>query len=129
MQQLWSRALVGALLGLGLLSTVLPMPARACAVCGGSEDNGYFWGVVFLMSMPFVVGSVIGGWLLYSYRRAKAGLTASGPAPTVEQCPSPRPASTSSRLHPGFPLEGERARWGATLWGAGLRLIARSPWK
>jgi hypothetical protein len=123
MQQLWSRALVGALLGLGLLSTVLPMPARACAVCGGSEDNGYFWGVVFLMSMPFVVGSVIGGWLLYSYRRAKAGLTPSGPAPTVERRPPPRPASRP------LPPRGGKGRLGVTVWGAGLRLIARSPWK
>ena len=56
--------------GLGLISTILPTAAYACAVCGGAEDNGYFWGVLFLMSMPFAIGSFVGGWLLYSYRRA-----------------------------------------------------------
>jgi hypothetical protein len=43
------------------------------------EDVGYFWGVLFLMAMPFVVGGLLGGWLLYHYRyrRAPAGLLAS----------------------------------------------------
>jgi hypothetical protein len=43
----------------------LPGLAHACAVCVGAspEDAGYFWGVLFLMAMPFTVGGLIGGWL------------------------------------------------------------------
>ena len=79
MRQLWCTAIHGVLLGVGLISTVLPTAAYACAVCGGAEDNGYFWGVLFLMSMPFAIGSFVGGWLLYSYRRAQAGPATSTP--------------------------------------------------
>jgi hypothetical protein len=58
-----------------------PTVAQACAVCVGSEDYGYFWGVLFLMSMPFIIGSSIGGWLLYIYRRAQPGLAPSASSP------------------------------------------------
>ena len=69
--------------------------AHACAVCGGAEDNGYFWGVLFLMSMPFAIGSFIGGWLLYSYRRAPSDPATSTPTPAIEGR-TPRPASALS---------------------------------
>lgn len=95
MRQLWCTAIHGVLLGVGLVSTVLPTAAYACAVCGGAEDNGYFWGVLFLMSMPFAIGSFVGGWLLYSYRRAQAGPATSMPPLTAERR-TPRPASASS---------------------------------
>jgi hypothetical protein len=91
---MWCTAVLGALLGMGLISTVLLTPAHACAVCAGSEDNGYFWGVLFLMAMPFAIGSFVGGWLLYSYRRAQAGLTTSAPTLTVERR-MPRSAVTA----------------------------------
>lgn len=42
MRQLWCTAMHGVILGVGLISTVLPTAAYACAVCGGAEDNGYF---------------------------------------------------------------------------------------
>jgi hypothetical protein len=56
-----------------LSALALPTLALACPVCVGSspEDYGYFWGVLFLMSMPFTVGGLIGGWLIYAYRRAR----------------------------------------------------------
>jgi hypothetical protein len=76
---------------MGLILTLFSPGADACAVCvsGSAEDQGYFWGVLFLMSMPFTVGSLIGGWLLYHYHRAQAR--------------HPRPASTSA-LDRGQPL-------------------------
>ena len=95
MRQMWCTAILGALRGTALIGTVLPTLAHACAVCAGSEENGYFWGVLFLMSMPFAVGSFVGGWLLYNFHRAKAGLSSSVPPLTVER-PTPRTASTSS---------------------------------
>jgi hypothetical protein len=95
MRQLWCTAMHGVILGVGLISTVLPTAAWACAVCGGAEDNGYFWGMLFLMSMPFTVGSLVGSWLLYSYRRAQAGPATSTPILTAERR-TPRPISASS---------------------------------
>jgi hypothetical protein len=83
------------LLGAGLLGMLLPTATYACAVCGGAEDNGYFWGVLFLMSMPFAIGSFVGGWLLYNYRRASAAPASSTPTPTIEG-PTPPPAMQSS---------------------------------
>ena len=97
MRQLWCTAIDGVLLGMGLISTVLPTAAHACAVCGGAEDNGYFWGMLFLMSMPFTVVSLVGGWLLYTYRRAQAGPATSTP-PLAAERRTPRPASASSAL-------------------------------
>jgi hypothetical protein len=73
MRQSWYAIVGVVLLGMALLITLLATPADACAVCAGSEDQGYFWGVLFLMATPFLIGSSIGGWLLYSYRRAQPG--------------------------------------------------------
>jgi hypothetical protein len=100
MRQLWCTAVHGALLGVGLISTVLPTPAYACAVCGGAEDNGYFWGMLFLMSMPFTVVSLVGGWLLYSYHRVQSGPATSTPPLTAERrTPRPTSASSASERH------------------------------
>jgi hypothetical protein len=81
----------GVILGVGLMSLILPTASYACAVCGGAEDNGYFWGMVFLMSMPFAIGSFVGGWLLFSYRRASPDPTPSMRPPAIEGR-TPRPA-------------------------------------
>ena len=100
MRQLWCTAIDGVLLGMGLISIVLPTASYACAVCGGAEDNGYFWGMLFLMSMPFTVVSLVGGWLLYSYRRAQAGPATSTPILTAERrTPRPTSASSASERH------------------------------
>jgi hypothetical protein len=60
-------------LGIGFITIAIPALAMACAVCVGSSpaDQGYFWGVLFLMSMPFTVGGLIGGWLVYAYWRGQ----------------------------------------------------------
>ena len=95
MRHLWGTAVHGALLGVGLMSLILPTASYACAVCGGAEDNGYFWGVLFLMSMPFAIGSFVGGWLLYSYRRASSAPAPSTPPPAIDGR-TPRRASVPS---------------------------------
>jgi H+/Cl- antiporter ClcA len=88
-------AIFGSWLGIALISLVFLATAHACAVCVGTGDHGYFWGVLFLMAMPFTVGGFIGGWLLYHYRRAQAGRVTPAPTATVERH-MPRPASLSS---------------------------------
>jgi hypothetical protein len=59
--------------GIGLCLGALPAVADACSVCFGSspEDQGYFWGILFLMAMPFLVAGSVGGWLFYQYRRPR----------------------------------------------------------
>jgi hypothetical protein len=66
-------AALTVLWGSQLSALALPTTGLACAVCVGSsvEDYGYYWGVLFLMAMPFTVGGVIGGWLIYAYRRSR----------------------------------------------------------
>jgi len=66
----------------GLIAVALlhPAAAEACAVCGfgpGIEGDptarGFYWGILFLMAMPFAVAGSIGAWLVYRYWRANAG--------------------------------------------------------
>jgi hypothetical protein len=59
------------------LTWLVPAVARACAVCGAGPDvagdptaRGFYWGVLFLMAMPFAVFGSIAGWLVYRYWRA-----------------------------------------------------------
>lgn len=54
-------------------------PVQACAVCGygpGQPDpmgRGYFWGILFMMVMPFSIFGGFGGWLAYLHWRARGG--------------------------------------------------------
>jgi hypothetical protein len=75
------------LLRVALLVSGLPTLGFACAVCVGSspEDAGYFWGVLFLMGMPFTVGGLIGGWLLYHFWRARGGALSSTSSAVVAE--------------------------------------------
>lgn len=52
--------------------------AQACAVCGhgpGSPDpmgRGYYWGILFMMAMPFSIVGAVGGWLAYLHWRVRS---------------------------------------------------------
>lgn len=67
---------VALMLGVELIALTIPTLAAACAVCMGSSpaDRGYFWGILFLMSMPFTVAGLVGSWLVYEYRRGQRGV-------------------------------------------------------
>ncbi|HXH13223.1 MAG TPA: hypothetical protein VNP04_26040 [Alphaproteobacteria bacterium] len=67
--------------GISAFILAVPAAAWACAVCIGAsaEDQGYFWGVLFLMATPFLVAGSIGGWILYHHRRGR-GTAAHSPA-------------------------------------------------
>ncbi len=65
--------------GLVGLALLVPEAAKACAVCGtgpGVPDDptarGFYWGILFLMAMPFAVAGSIGAWLFYRAWRANA---------------------------------------------------------
>lgn len=66
--------------GLIGVSLLVPAAAEACAVCGTGPGvagdptaRGFYWGILFLMAMPFAVAGSIGAWLVYRYWRASAG--------------------------------------------------------
>jgi hypothetical protein len=61
---------------LAAMTLGIPATALACAVCGTGPDvsgdptaRGFYWGVLFLMAMPFAVAGSIGAWLAYRYWR------------------------------------------------------------
>ena len=65
-----SRLLVG-LLG---MTAMLPSVAWACAVCWGGDDplgRGLNVSILFLMSMPFLIGGSIIGVLFVAQKRAQ----------------------------------------------------------
>ena len=45
--------------------------AYACAVCGVDAEPGYLWSMGFLISMPFLIASITGGYFVYNSRREK----------------------------------------------------------
>ncbi len=55
---------------LGLVLSVQDY-AFACAVCGVDSEPGFLWSMGFLISMPFVIATVTGGYFVYNSRRAK----------------------------------------------------------
>ena len=56
-----------------LVVLLLPARALACAVCvdGTKLDLGFAWSALFLMTVPFVMAGVIGGWLYSAARRTR----------------------------------------------------------
>ena len=90
-----------------MLLLALDGAAQACPTCGaGMADggeaaqkmlNGWFWSIVFMMSMPFAIVTSLGGymyWIVRKARRAQAGAAASIPAPPRDAPPHapPRPS-------------------------------------
>jgi hypothetical protein len=63
-------------LGIGLLlvTAMFPSAAWACAVCWGADDplgRGLNVSILFLMSMPFLIGGSIIGVLFVAQKRAQ----------------------------------------------------------
>lgn len=60
------------------LTWLVPAVAWACGVCGAGPDvagdptaRGFYWGVLFLMALPFTVFGSVAGWLFFRYWRAQ----------------------------------------------------------
>ena len=69
MRRIWLAALVAGW-------WIRPGVAAACAVCGTGPGipgdptaRGFYWGILFLMALPFAIAASIGGWLFYRYWR------------------------------------------------------------
>jgi len=64
--------------------------AQGCAMCqtvmpqaGEPIARGMFWCVLLLLTAPFAVCAIVGGWLAYQYRRARRSQNVSTPAITL----------------------------------------------
>lgn len=60
-------------LGVAAAVVLSPYTAQACSVCGGAAigtdpGTGFNTSILFLLSMPFLVVGLIGGWLIYTFR-------------------------------------------------------------
>ena len=53
---------------------VIPTVVHACPSCKLDDDpiaQGFKWSILFLMAMPYVVFSLIGGGVFFSIKRVK----------------------------------------------------------
>ena len=61
-------------IGLLVVTAIFPSAAWACAVCWGADDplgRGLNVSILFLMSMPFLIGGSIIGVLFVAQKRAQ----------------------------------------------------------
>ena len=63
---------VGVICSLAGVVTACPNCKEALASDGGNVVAGYFWSILFMMSMPFVILGTFGGSMYLSVRRARA---------------------------------------------------------
>jgi hypothetical protein len=102
------RMLLVCALVVGLASV-----AQACPTCGEGMNemgeagkkmiNGWFWSIVFMMSMPFTILSSLGGYMYYLVRKDRraraAGAESDIPVVTAAQSPQPEiPAGAAHSL-------------------------------
>ncbi|HRX78925.1 MAG: hypothetical protein H6821_03125 [Planctomycetaceae bacterium] len=79
-----------------LVLTCLAEPASACPTCkdGMAGDpayssmvNGYFWSILFMMSMPFLVFSSVAAYFYYEVCRARSRQAAAVAKTSVDATP------------------------------------------
>ena len=66
------RRYLALISGALVIAILIPTIAGACPSCNLIDDpiaRGFNWSIVFLTAMPFAVFSIIGGSILYTYRR------------------------------------------------------------
>jgi len=72
--------------------------AQACPMCsqalahsqGGDLIAGYFWSIVFMMSMPFLIVSALGLYFYLQVRKARAAQAAAQAAVTAQAASAAR---------------------------------------
>ena len=87
------RGLLIVAVGALFLSALSVDTALACPGCkqaladskGGNMIAGYFWSILFMMSMPFTLLGGFSGYMYLLVRRARAAAGIAPPAPSPEQ--------------------------------------------
>lgn len=94
-----------------VLLLLLPAMAVACPSCkqalasqegGGDLVQGFFWSILFMVSMPFTILGVFSGCMYLAVRRARAA----NQAAAALQVPS-QPPATASQLPPAAAPDAE----------------------
>jgi cbb3-type cytochrome oxidase subunit 3 len=106
-----SRPWIVAALAIFLVA-VLGSAAQACPTCGSGMSeageagqkmlNGWFWSIMFMMSMPFAILSSLGGymyWIVRKARRAQAAEVAET-LPVKTDAPVAIPAMQATTVAP-----------------------------
>jgi hypothetical protein len=64
-----------AVLAIAQTATACPMCKEALNAGGGDLVNGFFYSILFMLSMPFLIVSGMSGYLYLLVRRARAAQT------------------------------------------------------
>ena len=73
---------------------LIEQTAMACPTCKDGMENdknaaslvrGYFWSIVFMMSMPFLILTGLGSYFYWEVRRARAKAIPTDPGSAVPQ--------------------------------------------
>lgn len=88
---------VGWVILAAVIALLLPQLASACPSCKAalaSQDasqgdivSGYFWSILFMMSMPFTILGSFSGYMYLAVRRARAEQAAAKNNPPEQQPP------------------------------------------
>ena len=99
-----SRRLLIVALTLALVA-LFGSTALACPTCGAGYSeageagrkmlNGWFWSIIFMMSMPFAIVASLGGYMYWIVRKARRirETEPAAQAPIENASARPRPAS------------------------------------
>ena len=68
-----AHALAASCLAVALVFLSYPTPLVACPSCAADQQvqEGFFWGLIFMMVSPWVVVGLIGGGLYLAFRRER----------------------------------------------------------
>ncbi len=103
-----TRRTLAVLLVVAVVSLVLVQPVLACPTCkeaiaenGQSQEGlvrGYFWSIVFMMSMPFLIFAGLGYYFSSQVRRARAAELLETAGEAVVEAAAIAPDASSARV-------------------------------
>ena len=96
------------LLVAGIVSLIVVQPVLACPTCkqaiaenGQSQEGlvrGYFWSIIFMMSMPFLIFGGLGYYFGWQVRKARAEQLLAAAGEAVVEAAVINPAVSTSRV-------------------------------
>jgi heme/copper-type cytochrome/quinol oxidase subunit 2 len=102
------RRTLAVLLVVVVVSLVLVQPVLACPTCkeaiaenGQSQEGlvrGYFWSIIFMMSMPFLIFGGLGYYFSSQVRRARAAELLETAGEAVVEAAAIAPDASSARV-------------------------------
>ena len=103
-----TRRVLTMLLVVGVVSLVVVQPTWACPTCkeaisenGQSQEGlvrGYFWSIVFMMSMPFLIVGGLGYYFTSQVRKARAAQLLEAAGEAVVEAAASAPDASAARV-------------------------------